>query len=70
MYSLYRSLRPKPHVEPAMAASSLRLIITFASMCCMWASKFSCEFRMTSRTQYVLNEETLLICKINSAEVS
>ena len=69
MYSLCRSLRSKPHVEPAMTASPLRLVIAFTSMCCMWVLKFSCEFRMTSRTQYVLNEKTLLIYKTNSAEV-
>ena len=69
MYSLCRFLRLKPYMKSVMAASPFRLIVTFTSMCCMWALKSSCEFRMTSRTQYVLNKKTLLICKINSAEV-
>ena len=69
MYSLCRFLRLKLYVKPVMTASPLRLVVTFTSMCCMWVLKFSCEFRMTSRTQYVLNKETLLICKINSAEM-
>ena len=69
MYSLCRFLRLKPYVKSVIAVSLLRLVVTFTLMCCMWVLKFSCEFRMTSRTQYVLNKKTLLICKINSAEV-
>ena len=69
MYSLCRFLRPNPHVEPAIAVSPPRLVVTLTSMCCMWVSKFSCEFRMTSRTQHVLNRETLLVLKASSAEV-